>query len=157
MSEDADGRQERQIYWAGRQWCVSDFGLETIKPHHYAVPAENLGDLSHGIVPSAERLRHVAQKTWVDVEDLIAAFSVAVLVHTGKFEPLPPEALINALTNIRASRWRTQAYDQIKSERGLSGGPVSHTQSQQISAAVEPLFVDRLEAGPAFKFIPDPG
>ena len=145
----------RNVYWAGRQWCVTEYGLETIRPGRYLVEAERLGDLSHGKVPKAERLRHVAEKTWVDVEDLIAAFSVAVLVHAGKFDPLPAEAMVNALADLRMKRWRSEEHARLDGPN-QSMKAYDLNELHKKSAKVDGRLLKRISDGPPFQFVPDP-
>ncbi|ASE39158.1 hypothetical protein [Brevundimonas vesicularis] len=106
--EDApEPREERTVYWAGRQWCVTSFGLETVIDHDYDVAAAALGHLTDGSdEPMAERLRHIGSShSWVDVEDLITAFGVALSIHTGKYAALPDGAFLNAAGYVRRVRW----------------------------------------------------
>lgn len=108
----------RKIYWAGRQWCVTDMGLETIKLNEYAVEAARLGDLTEGVGrdqrPGAERLRHIGTKTWVDVEDLAAAFAVALQVHHGQYAALPKGAFHNTLADLRYGKVQTEIYRELR-------------------------------------------
>lgn len=114
---DDDVETPRTIFWAGRQWCVTDFGLETVKEDRYSVEAERLGDLTESnypdAEPSAERFRHIAEKTWVDIEDLAAAFAMALEIHRGKYEPLPAGALHNALAHARWEKIANQAFRDL--------------------------------------------
>ncbi len=79
MSDEYDGETDdapepRKVFWQGRQWCVTDYGIETIKRDRYYIEAERLGDLTDGrdrdVRPGAERMRHTGGKTWVDIEGL---------------------------------------------------------------------------------------
>lgn len=111
----------RQVHWAGRQWCVTDYGLETIEPDAYSVGAGQLTGLTQGIdEPMAERMRHITEKTWVDVEDFAAAFAVALAVHSGKSAELPPQAFLAALREARAGKMENEIWNELKRERGIS-------------------------------------
>ncbi|WP_404418561.1 hypothetical protein [Brevundimonas vesicularis] len=108
FEEDApEPREERTVYWAGRQWCVTSFGLETVIDHDYDVAAAALGHLTDGSnEPMAERLRHIGSShSWVDIEDLITAFAVALTIHAGKYTALPHGAFLNAAGYLRRVRW----------------------------------------------------
>lgn len=131
MSDDYDGDASdeatpRKIYWQGKQWCVTDYGIETVEQDRYYIEAERLGDLTEGRDrdqhPGAERLRHTGGKTWVDIEELAAAFAVALQVHAGKFPPLPDGAFHNTLADLRWSRVSQSVY------RELDKGPHSSVQ-----------------------------
>lgn len=105
--DEDEAREDRIVYWTGRQWCVTSFGLETVIDHQYDVAAELLGHLTEGTdEPMAERLRHIGSTHgWVDVDDLITAFGVALAVHAGRFEALPRDAYLNAVAYLRRVRW----------------------------------------------------
>lgn len=127
MSGEYDGEPDdapapRKVFWQGRQWCVTDHGIETIKRDRYDIEAERLGDLTEGRDrdqrPGAERLRHAATKTWVDLEDLAAAFAVALQVHAGKFTPLPNGAFHNTLADLRWSKARSGVYQELEAAAG---------------------------------------
>ena len=106
-ADEQETREGRTVYWVGRQWCVTEFGLETIIDQRYYVEASILGGLTEGEDrPIAERLRHIGtDKSWVDGEDLIAAFAVALAVHAGKYTPLPEGAFLNAVNDVRRVKW----------------------------------------------------
>ena len=126
MSDEYDDENQpavpRKIYWQGSQWCVTDSGLETVKLNRYDIVAERLGDLTQGThaeqFPSAERMRHVGKKTWVDIEDLAAAFAVALQVHEGRYEPLPKGAFHNALAGLRRSKIGSEVYNELREPTG---------------------------------------
>lgn len=129
---DADDAPEpRKVFWQGRQWCVTDYGIETVERDRYYIEAERLGDLTDGrdrdVRPGAERLRHTGGKTWVDIEDLGAAFAVALQVHAGKFPALPDGAFHNTLADLRWSKISNGVYrelvDAAGGEREDSFGP----------------------------------
>lgn len=134
---------DRKVYWAGKQWCVTDYGLETIVPDRYFAEAARLGDLTEGQGrderPGAERLRHIGTKTWVDIEDLAAAFAVALQVHEGRFPALPKGAFHNTLADLRYKKTATEVYRSLASEKDRMGtdavrGFEKLQQSEQIMA-----------------------
>lgn len=103
-----------KVYYAGRQWHVTDFGLECLEPYHYDIEASRLGALTDwNGPPCAEAMLHVGAKTWVDVEDFAAAFAVACQVHAGKFAPLPEGAFLEALAGLRGERAHDAIYDEV--------------------------------------------
>lgn len=116
----SDEQTPRKVYWTGRQWCVTDHGLETVDPDAYYVGAGQLFTLTDGIgEPMAERMRHITEKTWVDVEDFAAAFAVALAIHSDKGPALPPGAFLNALAEARAGKVENEIWYELKRERGV--------------------------------------
>ncbi len=120
MTEEADEIQTapRKVFWAGRQWCVTDYGLETIRENLYYVEAgllRRLTDYDEAEErPVAETLRHISRKTWVDIEDLFAGFSVAVAIHN---ITMPPGAVSNAIIDARDARERDMICSRLGSQR----------------------------------------
>lgn len=142
MSDEYDGETDdapepRKVFWQGRQWCVTDYGIETIKRDRYYIEAERLGDLTDGrdrdVRPGAERMRHTGGKTWVDIEDLAAAFAVALQVHAGKFPALPDGAFHNTLADLRWAKISNGVYRELvdaeggEREDGFGPAPILET------------------------------
>lgn len=86
---------ERTILWRGKQWCVTEHGLETIAwPYHYDIDRRALTGLHEGVGgPYSAVLEQLGDKSWIDLEDLIAAFQVALETHQLECTPLPPGCL----------------------------------------------------------------
>lgn len=152
MSEyDDEAREVRTVYWTGRQWCVTAFGLETVIDHDYDVGAAQLGHLTEGgDEPMAERLRHIGSShSWVDIEDLITAFAVALTVHAGKYEALPEGAFLNAAAYLRRVRWM----HEWSKAHGFRDDDTS-TFMQELKASGEAADARELEM--PFHQVPDP-
>lgn len=151
--EDAEteSREERTVYWVGSQWCVTSHGLETIIDHDYDVEADALGHLTDGSdEPIAERLRHIGSShTWVDTEDLITAFGVALAVHAGRYTPLPDGAYLNAVAYLRRVRWM----HQWSRDNGFKDDDTS-TWLEDLKASGEAADARELEM--PFHQVPDP-
>lgn len=146
----------RKVYWAGRQWCVTDGGLDTISDD-YQIDAVALGHLTDGAEePLAERVRHVCKKTWVDIEDFFAAFAIALDVHAGKFTPLPAGALFRAMEVARIGRWADREFAQVRERRDRSGAPIGFTEANEIREMIDALLKRRLADGPSFQEVVDP-
>lgn len=70
------------VYHVGRQWAVTSYGIEEIGSDaghqpYYHIPGDDLSlEVGHDSWPG-----HMAEKTWVDVEDFVRAFKVAQKVH----------------------------------------------------------------------------
>lgn len=71
------------VLWKGRQWAVTDYGLETIsEPYHYHLTVDQLRE--SGVGDRAGRydsLIHLMEKNWLDVDDFATAFLVALALH----------------------------------------------------------------------------
>lgn len=158
MTETDEGAKPRTVYWSGRQWCVTDYGLETVEPDRYYVGPEELGTLTQGAPgPMAERLRHIAEKTWVDIEDIAAAFAIAVQVHAGKFPPLPEGAFTAALEHVRRERWCEGEFNRLRTARGKGGVAVLGTaETFEMGDLADQAAARREAAGYSFSTVPDP-
>ena len=82
-----------KVHWEGKQWRVTDHGLESL-PVHYVINAERLGETNqYDDENFADWPFHVAEKTWLDYQDFLRAFFIALDVHAGKYDPLSNTAL----------------------------------------------------------------
>jgi len=148
---------KREVYWAGRQWCVTDYGLETIAPDYYYIAAAELGELTLGIASvTAERFRHVSEKGWVDVEDFAAAFAVALEVHKGKFPPLPENAFLNALELARETLFEHNHWPLTSTAQQNRSGIYTMSEMAKVDAEVREMVEQHIAAGGQFRTIPDP-
>lgn len=146
--DETERREPRKVYWTGRQWCVTDNGLETIVEGQYDIEAEALGHLTTGDEPEAERMRHTGSShSWVDIEDFAAAFAVALAVHAGRYQPLPEGAFINALAGLRRVWW-------IRHHRRENGTGEGLDIMDDLMAAAEAADDHELEH--PFDLVPDP-
>ena len=73
------GDAPQKIWWQGKQWAVTEYGIEC-RDGTYAIPAKKLTyDLdsgsNHGWV---EQMR---SKDWVDMDDFRTAYFVALSMH----------------------------------------------------------------------------
>lgn len=64
------------ILWRGRQWAVTEFGLEALDGS-YPIAAGRLHESHSGSTWVAQ----VGSKTWVDRADFATAFMVAIVLH----------------------------------------------------------------------------
>ena len=105
-------RLSRPVYWQGRQWAVTGYGLETVsEPYHYFFEKARLGSLDEGDreEPEFSSLRHIMSKTWCDVDDLAEAFRQAIAFHPEHFSKLPPDwkaSIERTLARARRSKVR---------------------------------------------------
>lgn len=70
------GQEPQNILWRGRQWAVTDFGLEALNGS-YAIDEKGLRlDFAEWSV-----LMQMGEKTWIDMPDFTTAFMVAIVLH----------------------------------------------------------------------------
>jgi hypothetical protein len=78
MSDDTE-------LWRGRQWKVTPTGMTTLDGSDYWIGKSRLGDVRKRVTEeggdTSDWMLHMAEKTWVDIDDLIAAWCVAVALH----------------------------------------------------------------------------
>jgi hypothetical protein len=159
MSEETP----RKVYWAGRQWCVTDYGLETIREHEYYVEAARLADRTDGDDPAKppqiETIRHIAEKNWVDIEDLFAAYVIAAHVHG---VTVPEGSLLRTMRHARAALWEAETFSRMRAqERAAAGNDsrfdvVSFSDMVRLGDRSSEALADHLAAGADFRFIDDP-
>lgn len=146
----------RKVYWTGRQWCVTDLGLETVEEDRYYVEAGLLGELTDGTEEVlAERMRHICEKTWVDVEDFAAAFAVALAIHADKVQPLPPGAFLNALRDARMGKREDEIWNEIRRERGMTGG-IDFRDGGDLMIESDRRMQEQYPDSSVFEFVADP-
>ena len=117
----------------------------------YVAAAETLGTVTQGLgAAGAERLRHIGLKTWVDIEDLAAAFCIALQVHEGRYPPLPPGAVLASLGRVRESKWASAVHKRLKPAESR---PWSFVDPIVVArrALVEAELARRLADGPPFE------
>lgn len=73
---EVTGEAPENILWRGRQWAVTEFGLEALDDS-YAIAASRL-HVDHG---DSTWIIQVGRKTWVDKADFATAFMVATVLH----------------------------------------------------------------------------
>ncbi len=72
----------RPVYWTGRQWAVTAYGIER-RDGLYAIEKARLWE-DHGVWGWE---KHIAEKEWADVSDFLAALAVARLRWPAKSQP----------------------------------------------------------------------
>jgi hypothetical protein len=90
--------------YQNHQWAVTEDGIESIKPGTtYPIEAHRLLE-RHGV--GGDKFYdwpvHMAQKTWVDIEAFIDAFSRALRLHAGKYKgDADPDTLRASISEAR--------------------------------------------------------
>jgi hypothetical protein len=70
------GEDLAPILWRGRQWAVTEYGIECLDGT-YAIEAGRISeDLTRHGWP-----QHMGEKTWIDIEDFITAWLVGLPLH----------------------------------------------------------------------------
>lgn len=64
------------ILWRGRQWAVTEYGIECLDGSYWC-EAKGLGE----DLPNHSWPEHMADKSWVDVDDFATAWMVALAIH----------------------------------------------------------------------------
>jgi hypothetical protein len=93
-----------KVLFQNRQWAVTDYGVESVKPApSYNFTAERLVETAdYGAGDLYSWLVHMAEKTWVDIEAFIEAFTKALELHANKYSPrVDPDLLLKSLTQAR--------------------------------------------------------
>jgi hypothetical protein len=81
------------ILWRGRQWAVTEYGVECLDGSYY-FDAKRLGE----DLPGHSWCEHMAEKEWVDIEDFCTAWLVAIALHGSRIDPAQIRAAIARTT-----------------------------------------------------------
>ncbi len=82
---------EQSVLWHGKQWRVTNEGLETTATdgeHVLRIPKAELARGSADLYASWPV--HMAQKVWVDFDDFVKAFLAACVIHGIRIENVFP-------------------------------------------------------------------
>jgi hypothetical protein len=88
---EEDG-EARNVLWSGRQWAVTDAGLEgVVYDHREVVPADDLGHIldDGSSEPELDNVFRISEKTWVDVIEFLTAYELAMRLHQGRYVDPP--------------------------------------------------------------------
>lgn len=82
-----------EVWWRGKQWAVTAFGIECLDGT-YHVAADRL---THD--PEHPWPLHMASKKWVDIDEFVTAWMVALLLHqrAGRVDPVAVRELFGRL------------------------------------------------------------
>lgn len=70
------GDEPHKILWRGRQWAVTEYGLEALDGS-YPIAAGRLEEE----FSEWSWLMQMGEKTWIDMPDFTTAFMVAIVLH----------------------------------------------------------------------------
>jgi hypothetical protein len=65
-----------EIWWRGRQWAVTAYGIECLDGTYVIEGSWLMGDMEE-----YPWLRHMAEKIWVDIDEFATAWMIALLLH----------------------------------------------------------------------------
>lgn len=68
-----------KIYWQGRQWAVTEYGIEA-RDGNYAIQASRLHE---------KWCSHMMGKSWIDLDDFMTAYFVAIGMRQTGFPWIP--------------------------------------------------------------------
>jgi hypothetical protein len=68
------GQALSEVWWAGRQWAVTEYGIER-RDGGYAIERWRLDELEEGWID------HIGFKPWADPDDFATAFVLAKALH----------------------------------------------------------------------------
>lgn len=88
------GEPLTKILWRGRQWAVTAHGVECLDGTYHFDASRLLEDLDRGWGWPQQ----VCQKTWVDTDDFLTAWLVAIALHGAAGDPDKIRAAIAAST-----------------------------------------------------------
>lgn len=88
------------IWWRGRQWAVTEYGIECLDGTYTIEKARLLDGFPEwdAMVPT-----HMAEKEWVDIDELTTAWLVGLLMH-GYHGIIEPDLLLKIFRRLPPSR-----------------------------------------------------
>lgn len=101
--------------WRGKQWAVTSHVLTSFGDREYWIDKGRLGENLSG----HSWLEHLAAKGWVDLEDFIAAYCVALAVHYPR--KIDRTALLAAIERGRDRDWERAAWERKEAADGSRG------------------------------------
>jgi hypothetical protein len=116
--------------WRGRQWKVTPTGMTTLDGSDYWIEKSRLGDVRKHVTKEgrdiSDWMLHMAEKNWVDIDDFIAAWCVAVAVHNVRVDTID---MAKSIRKARREKATAEAH-----ERALADGWHSYDDAPKTSA-----------------------
>uniref|UniRef100_UPI003BA88F44 hypothetical protein n=1 Tax=Stappia sp. TaxID=1870903 RepID=UPI003BA88F44 len=91
------GEQLADIWWRGKQWAVTEYGIEALDGTYYVEKDRLLEEAENWPWP-----RQLGTKRWVDPDEFCTAFMVAIVLHG--FSEINSESLRMHLTKMMEGR-----------------------------------------------------
>ena len=82
-----------EIWWRGKQWAVTSYGIECLDGTYFFTADRLLEDLPSG----RSWAEHMAEKIWVDVDEFVTAWLVALVLHGHEQRKMIRESVVRAL------------------------------------------------------------
>ena len=92
------GEEVSPIFWRGRQWAVTEYGIEALDGR-YPIEAASLRDG----MGEWSWIRQMGAKNWVDMPDFATAFAVALVLH-GRAGPQDGAHILNDFRKVALRR-----------------------------------------------------
>ncbi len=89
-----------EIWWIGRQWAVTSYGLEKRDGKYFVEKSRLVENLREGW----SWIGQIGCKSWADIEDVATAFYVAVAMHGFSLTPENTRTLRKTLLHARGIR-----------------------------------------------------
>jgi hypothetical protein len=75
------GEELSEVWWRGKQWAVTAYGIEALNGT-YVIAADRLDEgMRAGAPLEASICVHMSEKDWVDQDDFVTAWLVALAMH----------------------------------------------------------------------------
>ena len=82
-------REGALVYWQGRQWAVTSYGIESLRtPNRVRISKRRLGHVAHDM-SSYVIVTDVLARQWLDVSDFWEAWEQSCLWHNESFSEVP--------------------------------------------------------------------
>ena len=102
-----------EIWWQGRQWAVTAYGLER-RDGTYFIAKE---DLLHDALAYSP-IEHIGKKIWADVDDLATAYLVAVALHGSRLIEPMRAVIVKGYRNATVSHEKGRLHDEMFPPQG---------------------------------------
>lgn len=86
-----------EIWWRGRQWAVTAYGIEKLDGTYVAEAARLLDN------PEYPWPVHMAGKNWVDIDEFTTAWMIAIVLH-GRGKDADPSSIREMFGQLPPSR-----------------------------------------------------
>jgi hypothetical protein len=114
-----NGEDLSEVWWRGRQWAVTEYGLER-RNGTYALEAKRLcGDHKNNY----SSILHMGEKNWVDVDDFTTAFFIACAMHGKRLTAAEREMLLKHHVKAKYEERLRPYYEKARIALGIQTGP----------------------------------